>query len=79
MVMPTVMSEPAPSPCSARKAMSCSMLREAESETRYQMVFRWAAAENAVAWRVSEVHQGLQPALQALIDGMVITAYAKVA
>lgn len=59
--------------------IECSMLREAESETRYQMVFRWVAAENAVAWRVSEVHQGLQPALQALIDGMVIAAYEKVA
>jgi len=59
--------------------VECSMLLEADSDTRYQMVFRWAAAEHAVAWRVSEVHQGLQPALQALIDGMTITAYTKVA
>jgi antibiotic biosynthesis monooxygenase (ABM) superfamily enzyme len=59
--------------------IECSMLLEADSETRYQMVFRWEAPENAVAWRVSEVHQGLQPALQALIDTMVIVAYSKVA
>jgi antibiotic biosynthesis monooxygenase (ABM) superfamily enzyme len=59
--------------------IECSLLLEAESDTRYQMVFRWETADNAVAWRVSEVHQGLQPALQALIDGMTITAYTKVA
>jgi heme-degrading monooxygenase HmoA len=59
--------------------IECSMLLEADSETRYQMVFRWESPDNAVAWRVSEVHQGLQPALQALIDGMTIVAYGKVA
>lgn len=59
--------------------IECSLLLEADSVTRYQMIFRWEAAENAVAWRVSEVHQGLQPALQALVDAMVITAYSKVA
>jgi heme-degrading monooxygenase HmoA len=59
--------------------IECSLLREADSATRYQMVFRWETPENAVAWRVSEVHQGLQPALNALHGGMQITAYEKVA
>ena len=59
--------------------IECSLLREADSPTRYQMVFRWEEPDNAVAWRVSEVHQGLQPGLNALHAGMVIVAYAKVA
>ncbi|HEY3333887.1 MAG TPA: antibiotic biosynthesis monooxygenase [Candidatus Limnocylindrales bacterium] len=59
--------------------IECSLLREADSATRYQLVFRWEAPEDAVAWRVSHVHQGLQPALNALHDGMVIVAYTKVA
>ena len=59
--------------------IECSLLREADSATRYQMVFRWEHPDDAVAWRVSEVHQGLQPALAELHDGMVIVAYAKVA
>jgi len=56
-----------------------SLLREAESATHYQMVFRWDAPEDAVAWRESEVHQALQPALSDLHDGMVISAFTKVA
>ena len=59
--------------------IECSLLLEADSGTRYQMIFRWEHPEDAVAWRVSEAHQGLQPALQALVDGMVIAAYTKVA
>ena len=59
--------------------IECSLLREADSPTRYQMVFRWEEPDNTVAWRVSEVHQGLQPGLNALHAGMVIVAYAKVA
>ncbi len=59
--------------------IECSLLREADSTTRYQMVFRWETAENAVAWRVSEVHQALQPALNALHGGMAIVAYERVA
>ncbi len=59
--------------------IECSLLREAERPDRYQMVFRWEAADDAVAWRVSEVHQGLQPALTALHGGMEIAAYTKVA
>jgi len=59
--------------------IECTLLRESEHAERYQMVFRWETAENAVAWRVSEVHQGLQPALVELHAGMEITAYTKVA
>jgi heme-degrading monooxygenase HmoA len=58
--------------------VECSLLREAEHADRYQLVFRWETADNAVAWRVSEVHQGLQPALNALHAGMEIVAYQKI-
>ncbi len=58
--------------------VECSLLRGAEHADRYQLVFRWETADNAVAWRVSEVHQGLQPALNALHAGMEIVAYQKV-
>ena len=59
--------------------IECFLLREAEHADRYQMVFRWEEAEQAVAWRVSEVHQALQPALNELHAGMEIVAYTKVA
>jgi len=59
--------------------IECSLLREAEHADRYQMVFRWETAENAVTWRTDPVHQALQPALNALHTGMEIVAYAKVA
>jgi heme-degrading monooxygenase HmoA len=59
--------------------IECSLLREAEQPARYQMVFRWEAADDAVAWRVSDVHQALQPALAALHAGMEIVAYTRVA
>ena len=59
--------------------IECSLLREIEQPARYQMIFRWEQPDQAVAWRVSEVHQGLQPGLNALHAGMVIVAYAKVA
>ena len=58
---------------------ACVLLREIEHPERYQMVFRWATADDATAWRVSEVHQGLQPALNALHGGMEIVAYTTVA
>lgn len=59
--------------------IECSLLRQADSENRFQMVFRWETAEQAVHWRTSEVHQDLQPALQSLHAGMTIVAYEKVA
>ncbi len=51
------------------------LLREAESATRYQMVFRFQDAETAAGWRTSDVHQGLQPALKALHQEMVVQGY----
>jgi heme-degrading monooxygenase HmoA len=59
--------------------IECTLLREAENVGRYQMVFRWETADNAVAWRVSETHVALQPALAELNRGMEIVAYTKVA
>jgi heme-degrading monooxygenase HmoA len=57
--------------------IECSLMREMEQPTRYQMVFRWEQPDQAVAWRVSEVHQRLQPELNELHAGMEITAYER--
>ena len=57
--------------------IECSLLREIEQPARYQMVFRWEEPEHAVAWRVSEVHQGLQDELNSLHAGMDIVAYER--
>jgi antibiotic biosynthesis monooxygenase (ABM) superfamily enzyme len=51
------------------------LLREADSSTRYQMVFRFEDAESAASWRTSEAHQALQPALKALHTDMQIQGY----
>jgi antibiotic biosynthesis monooxygenase (ABM) superfamily enzyme len=51
------------------------LLREAESPTRYQMVFRFEDADSAAGWRTSEVHQALQPALKVLHVDMEIQGY----
>jgi antibiotic biosynthesis monooxygenase (ABM) superfamily enzyme len=55
--------------------VKAELLREAESRSRYHMVLRFADADGAVAWRTSEVHQALQPALTALHSGMEIQGY----
>ncbi len=55
------------------------LLREADQPSRYQMVMRWQDADAAAGWRTSPVHQGLQPALNALHSGMEIVAYGVVA
>ena len=57
--------------------IECSLLREIEQPARYQMIFRWEQPDQAVAWRVSEIHQGLQPALNELHAGMEIVAYER--
>jgi heme-degrading monooxygenase HmoA len=59
--------------------IECILLRESDDPTRYQMVFRWQSADDAVAWRNSLVHQGLQPALALLNEGMEIVAFTQVA
>jgi antibiotic biosynthesis monooxygenase (ABM) superfamily enzyme len=55
------------------------LLREAESPTRYQMVFRFEDADSAAGWRTSEVHQALQPALKALHEDMTVAGYVVIA
>jgi heme-degrading monooxygenase HmoA len=55
------------------------LLRELEAPTRYQMVLRFASAEDAVTWRTSAEHEALQPDLVALHSGMTIQPYAVVA
>jgi antibiotic biosynthesis monooxygenase (ABM) superfamily enzyme len=53
----------------------CELLREADSPTRYQMTFRFDDPSTAAAWRTSEVHQALQPALLALYSDNEIQGY----
>ena len=55
------------------------LLREADSSTRYQMTFRFQDADSAAVWRTSEVHQALQPALNALHTGGEIQGYVVIA
>jgi antibiotic biosynthesis monooxygenase (ABM) superfamily enzyme len=51
------------------------LLREAESQTRYQMVLRFDDGQSAAGWRTSAVHTALQPALRALFADNEIQAY----
>jgi antibiotic biosynthesis monooxygenase (ABM) superfamily enzyme len=51
------------------------LLREVDSQTRYQMSFRFEDGETAAAWRTSEVHQALQPELAALHSGAEVQGY----
>jgi len=51
------------------------LLREVESQTRYQMMLRFQDAETAAGWRTSPVHQALQPALAALFSTNEIQGY----
>lgn len=51
------------------------LLREADSQTRYQMMLRFRDAEAAAGWRTSPVHQTLQPALAALFSTNEIQGY----
>lgn len=55
------------------------LLREVDSPTRYQMVLRFEDAESAAAWRTSDVHQALQPALTALFSTNEIRGYLVIA
>jgi len=55
------------------------LLREADSVTRYHIVLRFEDTESAAGWRTSEVHQGLQPALNVLHHGMEVQGYVVIA
>lgn len=72
-------AEYAPAMARSDGFVAVALLREAEQPGRYQMVMRWRDGEAATGWRVSEVHQSLQPALTALHSGMEIVAYEVVA
>jgi len=67
--------EYAPTMAKAPGFVKVELLREADSPTRYQMVLRFDDAASAVAWRTSDVHQALQPALQALYTDNEIQGY----
>jgi antibiotic biosynthesis monooxygenase (ABM) superfamily enzyme len=55
--------------------VKAELLREADSRTRYQLVFRFEDADRAAEWRTSELHQGLQPELESLNSGKEIQGY----
>ena len=59
--------------------VAVGLLRETEDATRYRMLMRWRDGDSAVTWRVSDVHQGLQPTLNGLHSGMEIVAYEVIA
>lgn len=69
----------APAMSKAPGFVSVGLLREIEDASRYQMVLRWQDGASAAGWRTSEVHQALQPALEALHAGSEIVAYEVVA
>lgn len=68
-------------PAMSRSAgfVRCELLRETDSPTRYQMTFRFDDQATAAAWRTSEVHQALQPALLALYSDNEIQGYEVIA
>lgn len=55
------------------------LLREIDEPARYQMSLRFRDPESAAGWRTSEVHQALQPALNALHEGSEVAGYDVIA
>jgi antibiotic biosynthesis monooxygenase (ABM) superfamily enzyme len=74
-----IAGEYGPTMATAPGFVRIELLREADSPTRYQMVFRFVDAASAAAWRTSEVHQALQPALRELHSDMQVQGYEVVA
>ncbi len=70
-----IANEYGPTMAKAPGFVKIELLREANSTTRYQMVFRFVDAESAAGWRTSEVHMALQPALKELNTDMQIQGY----
>ena len=70
-----IASKYGPTMAKAPGFVKIELLREADSTTRYQMVFRFVDAESAAGWRTSEVHMALQPALKELNTDMQIQGY----
>jgi antibiotic biosynthesis monooxygenase (ABM) superfamily enzyme len=73
-----IANEYGPTMAKAPGFVKIELLREADSTTRYQLVFRFQDAESAAGWRTSEVHAALQPALKALNTDMQIQGYVVV-
>jgi len=69
----------APAMAQSRGYVATALLREAGSPNRYQMAFRFEDEESAAGWRTSPIHEGLQPALNALFDGREVQAYDVIA
>jgi len=69
----------APAMAQSRGFVATALLREAGSPNRYQMAFRFEDEESAAGWRTSPIHEGLQPALNALVDGREVQAYDVIA
>ena len=69
----------APAMAQSRGYVATALLREAGSPNRYQMAFRFEDEESAAGWRTSPIHEGLQPALNALVDGREVQAYDVIA
>jgi quinol monooxygenase YgiN len=55
------------------------LLCELDEPTRYLMILRFTDADAAAGWRTSPIHQGLQPTLNALHEGMEGISYRVVA
>jgi antibiotic biosynthesis monooxygenase (ABM) superfamily enzyme len=51
------------------------LLRESENPGQYQMVIRFTDADKAKAWRDSEAHATLKPAMKALHSGSTVVVY----
>jgi heme-degrading monooxygenase HmoA len=48
--------------------ISLALLRSQAQPSEYRMTFRWTDAPSAAGWRVSAIHEGLQPELRALAE-----------
>ncbi len=55
--------------------VAADLLRQSDDPTSYCMILRWQDGEAAAGWRNSDVHEGLQPALRELHEGMTIVAF----
>ena len=68
-----------PAMANAPGYVGAELLRAIDDPTRYEMTLRWASPDDAAGWRTSPVHQGLQPELNALHEGMEGVSYDVVA
>ncbi len=67
--------EYAPAMSRAPGFVRIDLLREADAPRRYQMSFRFEDGESAAAWRTSDEHTALQPALEALVGDREVQGY----